>query len=279
MASSHGDDEHDRYRRCRQDEQGHESYGVTGVHGRLRHGQSVRVVLDSDLEGELRFFPKALETPACRVQAGLGVKADPEDDGHQGGKRRRLPGGKIGDAPPLHIHSEENLLHHPDGVDRRDDKAQRGEHRHGDADAICAEKDEELADEVSHPRQAQGGQCKENPDPPHARAYIPQPSHALRVARVDALLKGAAQDEESARAHAVAEHLDDGSLEGHLVPGEYPQQHKAHVADTRVGNEPLDVRLCKGQQGAVENADDGDRHGQRCEFHGGPGQTGVQRTG
>ena len=124
-----------------------------------------------------------------------------------------------------------------------------------------AEKNEELADEVSHPRQAQGGQGKEDPDRPHARAYIPQPSHALRVARADALLQGAAQDEQGARAHAVAEHLDDGALEGHLVPGEYPEQHKSHVADTRVGDEPLDVRLGEGQEGAVENADDSDRHG------------------
>ena len=61
----------------------------------------------------------------------------------------------------------------------------------------------------------------------------------------------------------MAEHLDHGALKRKRVPCEYTEQHKSHVADTRVGHEPFQVGLRKGKQSPVKNAGDTREHSPR----------------
>ena len=57
-----------------------------------------------------------------------------------------------------------------------------------------------------------------------------------------------------------------------LAEDEDAQGHEAHVADRRVGDEPLEVGLADGHDGAVEHADDRERDDE-------PGQVAAWRRG
>ena len=58
----------------------------------------------------------------------------------------------------------------------------------------------------------------------------------------------------------MAEHLNDHALQRKLVPGEYAEKHKTHVADTRISHQSFQVSLSKGEHGPVKNADYTDQH-------------------
>ena len=91
--------------------------------------------------------------------------------------------------------------------------------------------------------------------PPMRGTHGPQAAHAAHVARVDALLQRAREDEQRARADPVAEDLQDGPLQRERRSREDADQDEPHVADARVGDEPLEVGLAEGEHRAVQDAD------------------------
>ena len=50
-------------------------------------------------------------------------------------------------------------------------------------------------------------------------------------------------------------------MQGQLAARVDGDHHEAHVGDAGVGNQPLDVGLGKGQQGAIDDADEAEHHG------------------
>ena len=103
----------------------------------------------------------------------------------------------------------------------------------------------------------------------HARHGRPEAAHAAHLARVDPLLQRAGEDEERARADAVTEDLQDGPLQRERRSRKDPDQDEPHVADARVGDEPLQIGLAEGEDGAVDHPDDAQRDGDWSKAGGG----------
>ena len=59
--------------------------------------------------------------------------------------------------------------------------------------------------------------------------------------------------EQRAGDDAVVDHLEDRAFETALVERKDPQRHKSHVADARIRDEPLDIRLRQGDVRAVHD--------------------------
>ena len=74
-----------------------------------------------------------------------------------------------------------------------------------------------------------------------------------------ALVDDPDEEEQGARDDAVGDHLEDRALQPLLVEDEDAERHEAHVADRRVGDEPLEVGLAHGHDGSVDHPDDRER--------------------
>ena len=73
---------------------------------------------------------------------------------------------------------------------------------------------------------------------------------------VGAFVDDAHQQKQGAGRHPVADHLEDGALQALRVENERPEHHEAHVADARVRDQLLEVRLDHADQGAIQDGDD-----------------------
>src|SRR5215831_557786 len=73
-----------------------------------------------------------------------------------------------------------------------------------------------------------------------------------------AIVKHADKEEERAGGDAVGEHLENSALHADGTEGKDAEDHEAQVADGRVSHELLQVRLNERDQGAVDDADDGE---------------------
>src|SRR6202022_4689506 len=69
---------------------------------------------------------------------------------------------------------------------------------------------------------------------------------------------------ERASGNAVREHLKDGALQGNILEGEDAQDDKAEVADAGIGDELFQIGLNESYQGAIDDANDGERGDPRC---------------
>ena len=99
-----------------------------------------------------------------------------------------------------------------------------------------------------------------------------------------AVVDDADQEEHAGRADAVGDHLEHGAADAHLpilgdvevagrrAPDADAQEHVAHVADRAVGDQPFEVLLGHGGQGAVD-------HAQHADAADEPGQTSARRPG
>ena len=61
----------------------------------------------------------------------------------------------------------------------------------------------------------------------------------------------------------MRQHGDDRTLHGEGVPGKYPEQDEAHVADTGIGNQPFQIRLGESHHRGIKYAHGSQRHGDR----------------
>ena len=81
----------------------------------------------------------------------------------------------------------------------------------------------------------------------------------------------AGQQEERAGGEAVRNHLIHRAVGALLAESEDAEHDEAEVADGRVGDQALDVRLDQSDQRAVDDTDDGE--------HGNPARTAVRAAG
>ena len=70
------------------------------------------------------------------------------------------------------------------------------------------------------------------------------------------LVDDADEQEERAGRDAVIELLDDAAGDADRVQREHPEHHHRHVADRRIGDQPLPVLLRQRDERAVDDADD-----------------------
>ena len=85
--------------------------------------------------------------------------------------------------------------------------------------------------------------------------------HARLGARV---YHGPDHGEEQRANHAVGEHLQHRAGQADLVECGQAKQYEAHVANTRVADDVLEVVLFQSDKGAVNDVDDGDDGDARC---------------
>ena len=58
----------------------------------------------------------------------------------------------------------------------------------------------------------------------------------------------------------IDRHVDQHALHAFRGAGGKPDQREAHMADRRIGHQPLDVALADGGEGAERHRGDGDEH-------------------
>ena len=153
----------------------------------------------------------------------------------------------------------------PQDVDGRQHQRRRREDGERGVAGEGADQHQELADERGQAGQRKGGQPG---DQERAREYR---RHLLNAAVVgdDATSPAGHQEsrdqEQGRRGDAVVDHVQRRSglaLAGH---DEDAEDDEPEVRDRRVGDEPHDVGLADGDDGAVDDADDGQRDDQRLE--------------
>ncbi len=64
-------------------------------------------------------------------------------------------------------------------------------------------------------------------------------------------------EEQRARHHAMAEHLEDAAFDALMVEGEDAHGDEAHMGDRRIGDQLLHVLLRQRHQRGVDDGDDG----------------------
>ncbi len=151
-------------------------------------------------------------------------------------------------------------LDQPQGVHSRQHQSQRGDDCRRPTHLVGPEQDEELGNEVAQAGKAQCSHGKDRPEATQCGELGPEPSHATEVPRTQPFFEHAGHQEQTARAERVTHDLQDHPLQGELVPGEHAQKDEAHVADARVGDHPLEIRLGERHDGAVEDACDTQAH-------------------
>ena len=92
---------------------------------------------------------------------------------------------------------------------------------------------------------------------------LPQPAELGDFARVAAQIDHPDQQEQPAGGNSVVQHLVNRALHPLRVEREDAEHHEAQMADRRVGDQPLQVRLHHRDQRAVDDSDHRQRQEQR----------------
>ena len=131
----------------------------------------------------------------------------------------------------------------PEQIRRRDDHGRRRDHREERLRAEGADEHEELADESVRPRHADAAQRDDREQRREHRHHARDAAVDVDQARVPALVDHADEEEQRAGRDAVVDHDHQRAL--HALHGEREdaEHHEAEVADRRVGDELLEVRL------------------------------------
>ena len=201
------------------------------------------------------------------VQERRRVDADPHRQDDQRHERHHLAEIQVLQVLVLRILDlpEHRPLVEPQHVGRAQHDAAGGDGRPHLADGEDALEDQELADEPVEGRQADRRQHHHAEDRRVDRHHLRQPAVLRDLPGVPPLVDDADDQEERAGRDAVVDLLDDAALDAHRVEGEHAQHDERHVADRRVGDQPLPVALRHGDQRAVDDADDRQRRDHRDE--------------
>ena len=130
-----------------------------------------------------------------------------------------------------------------------------------------AGQDHELAHKPVQPRQADARKREQHEECGQPGGLRRDPAKAGDVSRVEPLVDHADQREQACRRKAVIDQLQGSALGGHRREGEESHHDVAHVADRRVGDQPLEVGLHECHQPAVDDP----RHAEPEEPRGGEG--------
>ena len=136
----------------------------------------------------------------------------------------------------------------------------------------------ELADEAAHAGQTDRREHEGAEEGRVERHRARQAPEELDLAGVGALVDDADEEEEGGGVQPVREHHHHRALQRLLIEGEDAERHEAHVADRRIGDQPLQVGLRPGDQRAVDDRDDREDHDRRGEHSAPPpGKSGRQK--
>ncbi len=83
--------------------------------------------------------------------------------------------------------------------------------------------------------------AKNSHTPPRPGSSGHKPAHTIQVARIDAVIQCAHQDEERAGADAMGDDDEQRALQRQLIPGEDAQQHESHMADAGIGDQAFEI--------------------------------------
>ena len=134
---------------------------------------------------------------------------------------------------------------------------------HQRADAERPDEDEELADESVEPGHTDRREHHDREPGGEDRGDRLDALERADLAGVAALVDPADQDEQCAGGDAVVDHLQHAAGDRLVRERERAEHDEAEVGDRRVGDEPLEVLLHRGDDGAVGDPDDGEREQQR----------------
>ena len=194
------------------------------------------------------------------LQQRLGV--DPEEQA-QGQQRQHggeldpvhvgeggiLAGGLTGEDPleaPQHVHGGEN---HADG----------GQDGVGPVGHERADQRQELAHETRQAGQPDRGEGHRQEDPAQLGRRLPHAAEGVDLAGVAPVVEDPDEEEEGAGGQAVADHGEQPALDPHGGEGERAEDDEAEVGHRRIGDHLLQVALHRRHDGAVEDADGGQR--------------------
>ena len=149
-----------------------------------------------------------------------------------------------------------DALKHPEHVGGRQHDAGRGERRQARVPAERAEQNQELADEPVQSGQADRRQRDDQERGDQVRHDLLQAAVLRDQPRVPPVRQHADDEEEAAGADAVVEHLVDGALHALHVHRGDAEHDEPEMADARIGDELLHVRLHHRHERAVDDADD-----------------------
>ena len=153
---------------------------------------------------------------------------------------------------PQHVGCAENDAA---GCDRSPDSA-------GDEHAL---QNQQLADETVQRRQPDRGHRHDQEHGGVCRHHFRQAAILGDQSRVPPLVDVTHQQEERAGRDPVVELLNDAPHDADGIERKHSEHDHGHVADARVGDEPLPVLLRHGAQRAVDDADNRQRHHHRHE--------------
>ena len=122
-----------------------------------------------------------------------------------------------------------------------------------------AEKDGDLGRESAETRNAhrRGGRDDKGERAERQRLAQVHPGQDVEFAGVGAAINDATGDgEEESRNHAVRKHLENRAAYSERVRGREPEEDEAHVADTGITDDELEVALAQSDPGGINDPDD-----------------------
>src|ERR1700740_2567567 len=189
-----------------------------------------------------------------------GADAHPKrDDGH-GGKNGLFAEGGVGELAILVVgeFAEKDPLVRPQQVAGRQNDSSGSPRRPAYAGDKCAKKNQKFTDEAVEHRQAERRERDEEKERGELGHGSGEPAVLGDFKGVPAVVEHADQQEESSGGDAVGEHLEHRALHGNVLEGEDPQHDEAKVADAGISDKFLEIGLNEGDQGSVDDADDGE---------------------
>src|SRR5213080_261016 len=171
-------------------------------------------------------------------------------------EREELAEGHVGKGEILRIRLPEvHPLERPEEVARRQDDGARRDDGERRKRPPGAEQDEDLGDEGGEPRQPHRREEGEPRHPGVDREDRGEAAEAVDLAVMRAVVDDTHQEEEHGRDRAVVEHLEHGAVDALRREGGHAEHDVAHVADARVGDELLQIRLCHRHDRAVDDVE------------------------
>ena len=216
---------------------------------------------------------QAVDRGLDAVEHRLGVDAEEDDEPEQRCHHEPLPPGQVRRGGVVLVGlAVEHALVGPQQVEGGQDHPDGRDDRPPPAGEEGADEDEELAGEAVEAREPDRAEHHERE---HAGEDRRRPLEALErrdLAGVAPLVDHPDEEEERAGGEAVVHHLHHAALDALGGEGEGAEDDEAEVGDRRVGDEPLQVALHRGDDGAVEDADHAEGHHRGREPHRGLGE-------
>ena len=160
--------------------------------------------------------------------------------------------------------AERDAQHAAQHVHRGQDDAKHGNRRYDPHGFEQAQQRQELADEAGQARQSERRHARRSRMPLMNGMFRASPPRSFELRGSGSLVDAADEQEHQRGDEAVRDELEHGAVQPDFVESGDPEQHDAHMADTRVGQHELEFLLDQREHRAVQDIDDTeDREHQR----------------